>query len=117
MKALTFGAFAGNDVIGIYCDRRISLSGIYQGSIYKGILSFHTGAIRNGPLYSAFIDRIVRTFRLAGTTIDTFISYFNSHNFSTLILLCQTKINAVSHISAADFSLFLNSNKAVQKMC
>jgi hypothetical protein len=81
MKTLTFGAFIGNDIIGIDTDRGIALVGVDDGTIEQGKGSFYAAAIGYGPLHTTFIDGIVRALGLAGSAVDAFFGNLNSHFF------------------------------------
>jgi hypothetical protein len=84
MKTLALCALAGNDIISIYSDRGITLVSVHNRTIYQGMLTFHSGAIGNGPFHTTLIDRVIRTFGLAGSAIDTFFGYLDSHNSDCL---------------------------------
>jgi hypothetical protein len=84
MKSLTFRALVRNNIIRIHTDRRMPLICIRRASIKQREGSLHARTIRDRPLYPAFIDRIIRTLRLASAAVDTFFGYFDRHLFEYL---------------------------------
>jgi hypothetical protein len=97
MKTLAFRAFVGYDIIGIHTYGLVPRGGIDTGAIEQGKTALYGSAVFDGPFHATFINSVVGTFRLTGTTIDTFIRYFNSHTFLIIGLmkglLLQDKIN------------------------
>jgi hypothetical protein len=79
MEALAFGAFIGNDIIGVDADGRIALGGVDGGTVQQGKGSLDAAAIGDGPFYTAFIDSVIGALGLAGAAVYAFFCYFNSH--------------------------------------
>jgi len=81
VEALALGAFIGNDVVSIDTDWGVALTGIDGGTVEEGKGSFDAAAVGDRPFHATFVDGIVRTLGLTGTTVDTFFCYLNSHFF------------------------------------
>ena len=73
VETLALGTLIGGDIIHIYSYRGMGRKCIGNRSVHKGIGAFYSGTICNSPFYTAFIDRVIRTFRFTGAAVDTFI--------------------------------------------
>ena len=80
VKANAFGAFVGNDIVNVQCDRILWRLCIGRKAALSCKFSPQRGAIRESPFRTAFIDGVVRAFRLAGPAVDTFFGDFDRHN-------------------------------------
>lgn len=81
VEALALGAFIRNDIVGIDTDGSVALAGIDGRTVEEGKGSFDAAAVGDRPFHATFVDGIVWTLGLTGTTIDTFFCYLNSHFF------------------------------------
>ncbi len=79
MKALAFCAFVGRDVVSIHGARLMSLGSLGRRAVHPDKCSFYCCSISNCPLHAAFINRVIRTLRLAGAAVNALVSYLNSH--------------------------------------
>ena len=81
MESFTLGTFVGDDKVEVVGDRRIFVFSVNYFAIFECIRAFYgIVAISDGPLYPAFIDSVVRTFRFTCTTVDAFVSDHNCHS-------------------------------------
>ena len=79
MEALAFGTFIRSDVVSIYGPGLMAGFGIGMGAVELHEIAFYSGPVGNGPFHAAFINGIVRAFRLTGAAVDTFVGYLNGH--------------------------------------
>jgi hypothetical protein len=79
VETLALGAFVWGDIIGINAYRRKTLFGAYSCSIHQGKITFDGCSVGDGPLNATFINRVIRTFGLAGAAVDTLFSNFDCH--------------------------------------
>jgi hypothetical protein len=79
MKALTFGALVGNDIIGVVAYRCVLGRRVHGTAVKQGEATLHGSAVGDGPFHTALIDGIVGTFRFAGAAVDAFFSDLDSH--------------------------------------
>jgi hypothetical protein len=79
METLAFGAFIGDNIIGIDTNGGIAFGGLDYGTVEKGKGAFDAGAVGDRPFHTAFINSIIGAFRFTGPAIDTFFCYLNSH--------------------------------------
>jgi hypothetical protein len=79
VEALALSAFVWGDIVRIHADRRKTLFGAYSCSIHQGKIAFDGRSVSDRPLNAAFIDRVIRTFGLAGAAIDTLFGNFDCH--------------------------------------
>jgi hypothetical protein len=89
VEAGALGAFVGSDVIHIHAVWFLRLSCIGSDTgISSFVLSYDLGAVGKTPFGAAFVDGIIRAFRLAGAAINAFIRDFYSH-FLTSFAFCN----------------------------
>jgi hypothetical protein len=93
VEALALGTFGRNNVIRVYSNRGIALTGVNHGAVNQGKAAFHIRAISDGPFHSAFINCVVGALRFAGPAVNAFFCDLYRHNFSLLVsdLVLQQK--------------------------
>jgi len=79
MEACTFRAFIRNNKIYLLANRPKFIVYIYFPTISHSVHTRYFSTICNSPVYAGFVNSVIRTFRLAGSAIDTFLCDNNCH--------------------------------------
>lgn len=79
MKSLAFSTFIRYDKINFVGNRLLFFIHRHNPAVFQRIFTTNIGTIFDRPLNAAFINSIIRAFRLTCPTIYTFIGYSDCH--------------------------------------
>ena len=92
VEALALSTLIGSDIVYINGYRSMRKRGISNRAIHEGKRTFNGSAVGDGPFYTAFIDRVIWTFRFTCATVNTFVGDLNSHKKSVCLVYVRTKL-------------------------